>query len=133
MKKDKCPTEGVSMDKEPEENTEKWFKQTGSRLGKLIDLKTELNLARSIKGNKKNYYRYISDKRKTWGKVCPTKHKWEMWLLGRWRSLRYSVKFFASVLTGKCPSHTSQVTENKDRDWENEELPAVGEDRYKAM
>jgi len=36
--------------------------------------------------------------------------------------------FFASVFTGKSSSHTTQVTEDKDRDWENEELPTVGED-----
>ncbi|GAB0204248.1 mitochondrial enolase superfamily member 1 [Grus japonensis] len=36
--------------------------------------------------------------------------------------------FFASVFTGKCSSHTAQVTEGKGRDWENEEPPTVGED-----
>ncbi|GAB0203281.1 mitochondrial enolase superfamily member 1 [Grus japonensis] len=35
--------------------------------------------------------------------------------------------FFASVFTGKCLSHTAQVTEG--RDWENAELPTVGEDQ----
>ncbi|GAB0207297.1 disabled 2-like [Grus japonensis] len=33
--------------------------------------------------------------------------------------------FFASVFTGKCLSHTAQVTEG--RDWENAEPPTVGE------
>ncbi|GAB0207312.1 mitochondrial enolase superfamily member 1 [Grus japonensis] len=33
--------------------------------------------------------------------------------------------FFASVFTGKCSSHTAQVTEG--RDWENAEPPTVGE------
>ncbi|GAB0184568.1 mitochondrial enolase superfamily member 1 [Grus japonensis] len=37
--------------------------------------------------------------------------------------------FFASVFTGKCLSHTAQVTEGKGRDWENKELPTVGEDQ----
>ncbi|KAK4822693.1 hypothetical protein QYF61_019562 [Mycteria americana] len=37
--------------------------------------------------------------------------------------------FFASFFMGKCSSHTAQVTESKDRDWENEELPTVGEDQ----
>ncbi|GAB0203228.1 mitochondrial enolase superfamily member 1 [Grus japonensis] len=36
--------------------------------------------------------------------------------------------FFASVFTGKCSSHTAQVTEGKGRDWDNEELPAVGDE-----
>ena len=37
--------------------------------------------------------------------------------------------FFASVFTGKCSSHTTQDTEVKGRDWENEELPTAGEDQ----
>ncbi|GAB0175663.1 mitochondrial enolase superfamily member 1 [Grus japonensis] len=39
--------------------------------------------------------------------------------------------FFASVLTGKCLSHTAQVTEGKGRDWENAEPPTVGEDQVR--
>jgi len=34
-----------------------------------------------------------------------------------------------SVITGKCSSHTAQVTEGKGRDWENEEPPTEGEDQ----
>ncbi|GAB0177300.1 mitochondrial enolase superfamily member 1 [Grus japonensis] len=37
--------------------------------------------------------------------------------------------FFVSVFTGNCLSHTAQVKEGKGRDWENEELPTVGEDQ----
>ncbi|GAB0183572.1 mitochondrial enolase superfamily member 1 [Grus japonensis] len=37
--------------------------------------------------------------------------------------------FFASVFTGTCLSHTAQVTEG--RDWENAELPTVGEDQVR--
>ncbi|GAB0180419.1 mitochondrial enolase superfamily member 1 [Grus japonensis] len=37
--------------------------------------------------------------------------------------------FFASVFTGKCLSHTAQVTEG--RDWENEEPLTVGEDQVR--
>ncbi|GAB0183725.1 mitochondrial enolase superfamily member 1 [Grus japonensis] len=39
--------------------------------------------------------------------------------------------FFASVFTGKCLSHTAQVTEGKVRDWENEEPTTVGEDQVR--
>ncbi|GAB0177329.1 mitochondrial enolase superfamily member 1 [Grus japonensis] len=35
--------------------------------------------------------------------------------------------FFASVFTGNCLSHTAQVKEGKGRDWENAELPTVGD------
>ncbi|GAB0203254.1 mitochondrial enolase superfamily member 1 [Grus japonensis] len=37
--------------------------------------------------------------------------------------------FFASVFTGKCLSHTAQVTEGGD--WENAEPPTVGEDQVR--
>ncbi|GAB0181294.1 mitochondrial enolase superfamily member 1 [Grus japonensis] len=37
--------------------------------------------------------------------------------------------FFASVFSGKCLSHTAQVTEGKD--WENAEPPTVGEDQVR--
>ncbi|GAB0175355.1 mitochondrial enolase superfamily member 1 [Grus japonensis] len=53
----------------------------------------------------------------------------ETWLPRIWRRLRYSTTFFASVFTGKCSSHTAQVTEGKGRDWENELLPTIGEDQ----
>ncbi|GAB0190489.1 mitochondrial enolase superfamily member 1 [Grus japonensis] len=39
--------------------------------------------------------------------------------------------FFASVFTGKYSSHTAQVAEGKGSDWENEELPTVGEDQVR--
>ncbi|GAB0181781.1 mitochondrial enolase superfamily member 1 [Grus japonensis] len=37
--------------------------------------------------------------------------------------------FFSSIFTGKCLSHTAQVTEG--RDWENAEPPTVGEDQVR--
>lgn len=37
--------------------------------------------------------------------------------------------FFASVFPGKYFSPTAQEAEGKVRDWENEELPTVGEDQ----
>jgi len=37
--------------------------------------------------------------------------------------------FFASVFTSKCSSHTAQVTGDKGKDWEKEELPTAGEEQ----
>jgi len=37
--------------------------------------------------------------------------------------------FVASVFNSKCSGHTAQVAEGKGGDWENEELPTVGEDQ----
>jgi len=39
--------------------------------------------------------------------------------------------FFASVFNSKCSNHTTQVTEGKGSDWENEEPPIVGEDQVR--
>jgi len=39
--------------------------------------------------------------------------------------------FFASISNSKCASHTTQIAEGKGRDWENEELPTVGEDQVR--
>jgi len=37
--------------------------------------------------------------------------------------------FIASVVTSKCSRHTAQVADSKGGDWENEELPTVGENQ----
>ena len=41
--------------------------------------------------------------------------------------------FFTSVFTGKCSSHTAQVAEGKDRDWESKESPTVREDHLRNL
>ncbi|GAB0209929.1 mitochondrial enolase superfamily member 1 [Grus japonensis] len=89
----------------------------------------ELNLARDIEGNKKSFYRYVSDKRKMRENVGSL---WkEMGDQVTWDMEKAEVlnDFFASVFTGNCLSHTAQVTEG--RDGENEEPPTVGEDQVR--
>ncbi|PKU47712.1 rna-directed dna polymerase from mobile element hypothetical protein [Limosa lapponica baueri] len=39
--------------------------------------------------------------------------------------------FFTSVFTGKGSNHTAQVAEGKNRGYENEEPPTVGEDQVR--
>ena len=82
-----------------------------------------------MKGNKKSFYRYISDKRKIRENVDPLQQ--EMGDLVAWDMEKAEVfhNIFTSVFTGKCSSLTIQVTEGKGRDWENEEPPTVGEDQ----
>ncbi|GAB0209313.1 mitochondrial enolase superfamily member 1 [Grus japonensis] len=84
-------------------------------------------LARDIKGNKKSFYRYISNKRKTRENVGPSGDlvTWDM------EKAEVVTDFFTSVFTSKGSSHTAQVTEGKGRDWENEEPPTVGEDQVR--
>ncbi|GAB0184642.1 mitochondrial enolase superfamily member 1 [Grus japonensis] len=91
----------------------------------------ELNLARDIKGNKKSFYRYISDKRKTRENVVPLRK--EPGDLVTWDVERAEVlnDIFASVFTSKCSSDTTPVTEGKGRDWGNAEPPTVGKDQVR--
>ena len=74
-------------------------------------------------------WRYTGDKRKTREKVDPLRK--ETGDLVTWDMERAEVlkDFFASVFTGKCSSHTTQVAEGKGREWENEEPPTIGEDQ----
>ncbi|KFV20185.1 hypothetical protein N340_14281, partial [Tauraco erythrolophus] len=89
----------------------------------------ELNLARDIKGNKKNFYRYVSDKKRSRENVGPLQK--ETGDLATWDMEKAEVlnDFFALVFTGKSSSCTAQVTEGKGRDCENLEPPTVGEDQ----
>ncbi|GAB0203811.1 hypothetical protein GRJ2_002846700 [Grus japonensis] len=90
---------------------------------------TELNLARDIKDNKKSFYRYVSDKRRTRENVGPLQNETGDLVVQDMEKAEVLNDFFASVFTGKCSSHTAQVTEG--RDWENEESPTVGEDQVR--
>ncbi|GAB0186361.1 hypothetical protein GRJ2_001101400 [Grus japonensis] len=89
----------------------------------------ELNLARDIKDNKKSFYRYASDKRKTRENVGPLRKETGHLVNQDMEKAEVLNDFFASVFAGKCSSHTTQVTESKGRDWENEEPPTAGEDQ----
>ncbi|GAB0210106.1 mitochondrial enolase superfamily member 1 [Grus japonensis] len=91
----------------------------------------ELNLARDTKGNKKSFYRYVSDKRRTMENVGPLRNETGDLVTQDMEKAEVLNDFFASVFTGKCLSHTAQVTEGKGGDWENEELPTVGEDQVR--
>ena len=89
----------------------------------------ELNLARDVKGNKKSFYSYVGDKRKTRENVGPLRKETGDLVTQDMEKAEVLNDFFASVFTGKCSSHTTQVTEGKGRDWENEEPPTVAEDQ----
>ncbi|GAB0176751.1 mitochondrial enolase superfamily member 1 [Grus japonensis] len=87
----------------------------------------EISLARDVKGNKKSFYRYVSDKRRTRENVGPLQNETGELVTQDMEKAEVLNDFFASVFTGKCLSHTAQVTEG--RDWENAEPPTVGEDQ----
>jgi len=89
----------------------------------------ELNLGRDINSNKKSFHRYTSDKRKVREKVVPLWKETGDLVTQDMEKAEVLQNIFALVFTGKCSSHTTQVTDSKGRDWENEELPTVGEDQ----
>ncbi|GAB0179592.1 mitochondrial enolase superfamily member 1 [Grus japonensis] len=87
----------------------------------------EISLAREVKDNKKSFYRYVSDKRRMRENVGPLRNEMGDLVTQDMEKAEVLNDFFASVFTGKCLSHTAQVTES--RDWENAEPPTVGEDQ----
>ncbi|KFV09134.1 hypothetical protein N340_03481, partial [Tauraco erythrolophus] len=89
----------------------------------------ELNLARDIKGNKKNFYRYVSDKKRSRENVGPLQKETGDLATQDMEKAEVVNEFFSSVFSGKRSSCTAKDTEGKGRDWENEEPPTVGEDQ----
>ncbi|GAB0207575.1 mitochondrial enolase superfamily member 1 [Grus japonensis] len=90
---------------------------------------TELNLARDVKDNKKSFFRYVSDKRRTRENVGPLWNETGDLVTQGMEKAEVLNEFFASVFTDKGCSHTVQVTEG--RDWENAEPPTAGEDQVR--
>ncbi|KFV11000.1 hypothetical protein N340_13377, partial [Tauraco erythrolophus] len=88
-----------------------------------------LNLTRDIKGNKKNFYRYVSDKKRSRENVGPLRTETGNLATQDMEKAEVLNDFFASVFTGKSSSGTAQAPEGKGRDCENEEPPTVGEDQ----
>ena len=75
-----------------------------------------------VKGNKKGYYKYTGNKRKTRETVRP-------WLseaqdLGRMQVEKAEIlyTFFASVFTGKVCPQASQISNSSGRDWKSDPL-----------
>ncbi|GAB0182274.1 mitochondrial enolase superfamily member 1 [Grus japonensis] len=89
----------------------------------------EISLARDVKDNKKSFYRCISEKRRTRENVGPLRNETGDLVTQDMEKAEVLNDFFASVFTGKCLSHTAQVTEG--RDWEDAEPPTVGEDQVR--
>jgi len=69
-----------------------------------------------VKGNKKSFYKYISDKRKARENVGPLWKEMGDLVTQDIEKAEILSDFFASVFTGKCSSHTAHVTNSKGRD-----------------
>ncbi|KGL97778.1 hypothetical protein N301_06892, partial [Charadrius vociferus] len=89
----------------------------------------ELNLAKDIKTNKKSFFKYVSEKRKTREEVGPLWKETQELVTRERDKAEVLYDFFASVFTGKDCSHAAQVTEGQGKDSENEKPPTVGEDQ----
>ncbi|GAB0185833.1 mitochondrial enolase superfamily member 1 [Grus japonensis] len=89
----------------------------------------EISLARDVKDNKKSFYRYVSDKRRTRENVGPLQNETGDLVTQDMEKAEVLNDYFASVFTGKCLSHTAQGTEG--RDWGNAEPPTAGEDQVR--
>jgi len=85
----------------------------------------ELNLAKDVKGNKKSFYRYVSDKRKTRENVSPLWKEAGDLVTRDMEKAEVLNDVFASAFTCKYSSNTAQITEGKGRNGENGELPTV--------
>ncbi|PKU40134.1 hypothetical protein llap_9557 [Limosa lapponica baueri] len=93
----------------------------------------ELNLARDVKDNKKNFYSYIRDKGKTREAVGPLRKETGHLVTQNMDKAELLNDFFASLFTGKGSNRTAQVTEGKNRDSENEEPPTVQEEEVRDL
>ncbi|GAB0176518.1 mitochondrial enolase superfamily member 1 [Grus japonensis] len=82
-----------------------------------------------VKGNKKSFYRYACDERKTRENMSLLQKGTGDLVTQDMEKAEVLNDSFASAFTGKCSSHTTQVTEGKGRDWEREEPPTIGEDQ----
>ncbi|GAB0205871.1 hypothetical protein GRJ2_003052700 [Grus japonensis] len=69
----------------------------------------EISLARDVKDNKKRFYRYVSDKRRTRENVGPLQNETGDLVTQDMEKAEVLNDFFASVCTGKCLSHTAQL------------------------
>ncbi|PKU36054.1 rna-directed dna polymerase from mobile element jockey-like [Limosa lapponica baueri] len=92
----------------------------------------ELNLARDIKDNKKSFYKYVRDKGKTREDVGPLWKETGDLVTQDMEKAEVLNDFFISVFTDKGSNHTAQVAEGKNRGYENEEPPTVGEDQIRG-
>jgi len=91
-------------------------------------LQLELNLARDMQNNKKDFFRYIGQQRKM-KETVPALMSEERYNCTDWEKAEVLNNIFSSVFTDKNSSHAAQLTESKGRDWENEVLLIVGEDQ----
>ncbi|PKU48313.1 hypothetical protein llap_1415 [Limosa lapponica baueri] len=93
-----------------------WVARNQNRQPKV---QIELNLARDIKDNKINFYKYVRDKGKARKDMGPLQKETRDLITWDMEKAELLNAFFALVFTGKDSNHTSQVAEGKNRGYEN--------------
>ncbi|KFQ71317.1 hypothetical protein N335_05210, partial [Phaethon lepturus] len=101
-----------------------WLCRDGDREAKVW---LELNFTRGTK-NKKDFYRYVSQKRKGKESVAPLMSKTGKLVTTDEEKAEVLNDFFASVFTGNVSTHNSQMNGPQDRDWRSKVPPTVRED-----
>jgi len=88
----------------------------------------ELNLARNVKDNKKNFFKYISSKQNTRENVGPLLKEVGVLVKEDTEKVELLNACFASVFTAKTGPQESQSLELREKAWRKEDLPWVEED-----
>ncbi|GAB0208674.1 hypothetical protein GRJ2_003333100 [Grus japonensis] len=89
----------------------------------------ELNLERDVKGNKKDFSKYIGDKRKARENVGPLLNEAGDLVTQDMEKAEVLNTVFASVFTSKTSLQESQVPETRQKDWSKEDVSLVEEDQ----
>jgi len=90
----------------------------------------ELNLASDTKNNKKDFYRYVSQKRKIKESVTPMRKNGNLLSTDEERA-EVLHNFFASVFTGNCSPRPSPADGLPDGDQRGKSLPTVREEQIR--
>ncbi|GAB0183643.1 mitochondrial enolase superfamily member 1 [Grus japonensis] len=91
----------------------------------------ELNLARDVKDNKKDFFKYISSKRKTRENVGPLLNEVGALVTEDTEKAELPNAAFASVFTAKAGPQESQTLEVREKVWRKEDFPLVEEDQVR--
>ncbi|GAB0189052.1 mitochondrial enolase superfamily member 1 [Grus japonensis] len=91
----------------------------------------ELNLARDVKDNKKDFFKYISSIMKTRENVGPLLNEVGALVMEDTEKVELLYVAFASVFSAKADPQESQTLEAGEKVWRKEDLPLVEEDRVR--